>query len=432
MFHDESHRKVAPNYWKFWLSQQKNQHSARALDIGNISLFLTPDIIILSYVSPFTDANRSNGIHNVECNYFDRVSFQWNGKLGANIYIRFNCLSTDFSRIKGVKGIPLRLHMESHLPSDTPGIEKSYCRIKLFRDKGAERKNKDDAKHIEKQLEKLRGKNGETHPFWLAYSQTAPYTVFCDVPSSPIAPPTTLSDIEYARRLSDSSSSTASRDHHHPHHSMMYGAHLQPQPPPPHAAHSAVTGMMLPPVYSPSKIATKRPYPVHAYHHHQTPTSLISPPADPSMATAAAAAAAVAAASSAANGIHDAATATPGPPPYYPMPPSAMHLDMDPTYVPQRRRRIAKLCIFAKFPTETHHRAVYLEQLTLQDLKVKLLDKMMKPDQDIKEIVRYVANKENVVVHVDDTFIQDIPEEQDMEVDLHANDDGSYTLALRY
>lgn len=32
-FHDESHRKVASNYWKFWMSQQKHGQ-ARAIDIG--------------------------------------------------------------------------------------------------------------------------------------------------------------------------------------------------------------------------------------------------------------------------------------------------------------------------------------------------------------------------------------------------------------
>lgn len=142
MFHDESHRKVAPNYWKFWLSQQKNQQTARAIDI---------------------DQGRSVGVHNIETRWFDRITFQWNGKAGATINIRFNCLSTDFSRIKGVKGIPLRLHMETHVVQSEQQqqqhqvVETAFCRIKLFRDKGAERKNKDDAKHIEKQLEKLRG-----------------------------------------------------------------------------------------------------------------------------------------------------------------------------------------------------------------------------------------------------------------------------------
>lgn len=97
--------------------------------------------------------SRSSGAQAIEGRQFDRVSFRWNGKLGASVHIRFNCLSTDFSRIKGVKGIPLRLQIESeqahlfgtaaatashHLrQSHHPHhyIEKTYCRIKLFRDK---------------------------------------------------------------------------------------------------------------------------------------------------------------------------------------------------------------------------------------------------------------------------------------------------------
>lgn len=82
---------------------------------------------------------RSNGAQVIECRQFDRVSFKWNGKIGASVHIRFNCLSTDFSRIKGVKGIPLRLQIESEQTDQQAIIrhqsERTYCRIKLFRDK---------------------------------------------------------------------------------------------------------------------------------------------------------------------------------------------------------------------------------------------------------------------------------------------------------
>lgn len=76
--------------------------------------------------------------------------------------MRFKCLSTDFSRIKGVKGIPLRAQMESHVAANevagTSAVDEvCFCKVKLFRDKGAERKNKDDAKQISKQLEKVYG-----------------------------------------------------------------------------------------------------------------------------------------------------------------------------------------------------------------------------------------------------------------------------------
>lgn len=33
-FHDPSHQKIAVNYWRFWISQQKDSQNARAVDIG--------------------------------------------------------------------------------------------------------------------------------------------------------------------------------------------------------------------------------------------------------------------------------------------------------------------------------------------------------------------------------------------------------------
>jgi hypothetical protein len=90
----------------------------------------------------FIDLTRSNGAQVIECRQFDRVSFKWFGKLGASVHVRFNCLSTDFSRIKGVKGIPLRLQIESEQVDNHQQNamirhhpERTYCRIKLFRDK---------------------------------------------------------------------------------------------------------------------------------------------------------------------------------------------------------------------------------------------------------------------------------------------------------
>ncbi|KAJ8657174.1 hypothetical protein O0I10_007254 [Lichtheimia ornata] len=182
MFHEPSHRKVALNYWKFWLSQQKNPSAARAVTL---------------------DHDQSIGIHNVRFPSFDRISFDWNGRIGAKIFVRFNCLSTDFSRIKGVKGIPLRAQMETKVggiqgPVSTATlqqqdtnptqdyIEQCYCKIKLFRDKGAERKNKDDAKQIGKHLERVYAEgNPRQHPFWLMYNQPKPYSVLNEIPTTP-------------------------------------------------------------------------------------------------------------------------------------------------------------------------------------------------------------------------------------------------------
>ncbi|KAI7831858.1 CP2 transcription factor [Kickxella alabastrina] len=151
-FHEDSHRKGAATYWNFWLNQQENPRVARAIEL---------------------DKAGSIGVVSAETKQFDRVTFQWQGRRGAKIMVRFNCLSTDFSRIKGVKGIPLRIHLDTHYATPAPMgattfsptsansslasgkiIERCYARIKLFRDKGAERKNKDDQRHLDKLWEK--------------------------------------------------------------------------------------------------------------------------------------------------------------------------------------------------------------------------------------------------------------------------------------
>ncbi|ORY07737.1 CP2-domain-containing protein [Basidiobolus meristosporus CBS 931.73] len=166
MFHDDAHRKLANTYWQFWLSQQPNPKTARAVDI---------------------DKAASTGIKNVECSSLDRITFQWNGRKGAKIYIKFNCLSTDFSRIKGVKGIPLRARMETAPDMNPASNEKSFAKVKLFRDKGAERKNKDDQRHLEKIWEKMRGKQQDSNPLLMMFAQASPVTSFIEWSSNDLS-----------------------------------------------------------------------------------------------------------------------------------------------------------------------------------------------------------------------------------------------------
>ncbi|KAJ2844066.1 hypothetical protein GGI22_007002, partial [Coemansia erecta] len=92
-FHDGPNRQSASRNWNFWLSQQDNPHTACAMDLDN---------------------EASVGLENSENKDMDRVTFQWHGQHGAKVVIRFNCLSTDFSKLKGVKGFTLRLHMDTY------------------------------------------------------------------------------------------------------------------------------------------------------------------------------------------------------------------------------------------------------------------------------------------------------------------------------
>ncbi|KAI0458240.1 CP2 transcription factor-domain-containing protein [Xylaria acuta] len=99
---------------------------------------------------------------------FDGFCVTWtpgvNSVAECNIAFRFNFLSTDFSHSKGVKGIPVRLcaktsvtsTAESSPPDPVPVAEICYCKVKLFRDHGAERKLSNDVAHIKKTIDKLK------------------------------------------------------------------------------------------------------------------------------------------------------------------------------------------------------------------------------------------------------------------------------------
>ena len=104
----------------------------------------------------------------LESSSFDGFSVIWtpgaNGAAEVNIAVRFNFLSTDFSHSKGVKGIPIRLCAKtSPYPIDTSkpppsdgSVEVCFCKAKLFRDHGAERKLSNDIAHVKKSIDKLK------------------------------------------------------------------------------------------------------------------------------------------------------------------------------------------------------------------------------------------------------------------------------------
>ncbi|XP_071372772.1 grainyhead-like protein 2 homolog isoform X2 [Centroberyx affinis] len=130
--------------WKFWHSRQ---HTAkqRVLDIAD-------------YKESF------NTIGNVEEIAYNAVSFTWDVNEEAKVFISVNCLSTDFSSQKGVKGTPLMIQIDtySYNGCSSRPIHRAFTQIKVFCDKGAERKLRDEEK---KQLrKKTKGKNGNPGP----------------------------------------------------------------------------------------------------------------------------------------------------------------------------------------------------------------------------------------------------------------------------
>ncbi|KAL1835560.1 hypothetical protein VTJ49DRAFT_6456 [Mycothermus thermophilus] len=109
----------------------------------------------------------------IESESFDGFSVIWTpapgGPAECIVCMRFNFLSTDFSHSKGVKGIPVRLCAKTQQlganssPSPPPQAgdtssapEIAYCKVKLFRDHGAERKLANDMAHVKKSIDKLK------------------------------------------------------------------------------------------------------------------------------------------------------------------------------------------------------------------------------------------------------------------------------------
>ncbi|XP_068093839.1 grainyhead-like protein 2 homolog [Hyperolius riggenbachi] len=173
VFSEDKNRDEQLKYWKYWHSRQ---HTAkqRVLDIAD-------------YKESF------NTIGNIEEIAYNAVSFTWDVNEEAKIFITVNCLSTDFSSQKGVKGLPLMIQIDTYSYNNRSNkpIHRAYCQIKVFCDKGAERKIRDEER---KQNRK----------------KVKPQTASAQAPSSNSSPESKLavpplkkSDITYFKTMSD-------------------------------------------------------------------------------------------------------------------------------------------------------------------------------------------------------------------------------------
>uniref|UniRef100_A0A673C7I4 Grh/CP2 DB domain-containing protein n=1 Tax=Sphaeramia orbicularis TaxID=375764 RepID=A0A673C7I4_9TELE len=142
VFGEEKCRDDQLKHWKYWHSRQ---HTAkqRCLDIAD-------------YKESF------NTIGNIEEISYNAISFTWDTNEEAKIFVSVNCLSTDFSSQKGVKGLPLNLQIDTYSYNNRSNkpIHRAYCQIKVFCDKGAERKIRDE----ERKQSRRKGKVTEHNP----------------------------------------------------------------------------------------------------------------------------------------------------------------------------------------------------------------------------------------------------------------------------
>lgn len=167
VFGEDKSRDDQLKNWKYWHSRQ---HTAkqRVLDIAD-------------YKESFST------IGNVEEIAYNAVSFTWDVSEEAKVFISVNCLSTDFSSQKGVKGMPLIIQIDtySYNSCSSRPIHRAFAQIKVFCDKGAERKLRDEEK---KQLRRRsKGKNsssGQNSPIRRAESTL--FKSMLDLDSQPV------------------------------------------------------------------------------------------------------------------------------------------------------------------------------------------------------------------------------------------------------
>lgn len=140
VFSEDKNRDEQLKYWKYWHSRQ---HTAkqRVLDIAD-------------YKESF------NTIGNIEEIAYNAISFTWDVNEEAKIFITVNCLSTDFSSQKGVKGLPLMIQIDTYSYNNRSNkpLHRAYLQIKVFCDKGAERKIRDEERKLFRK--KAKGKDG--------------------------------------------------------------------------------------------------------------------------------------------------------------------------------------------------------------------------------------------------------------------------------
>jgi hypothetical protein len=157
-FEDEQQRQRPATCWQLW---KEGRGTNEAHQRGG-------KLQAVEYVEASQPAESDDKRTRIELDTasFDGFSVIWtpgmNGMAECNIAVRFNFLSTDFSHSKGVKGIPVRLCAKTHTmsngsPHSAPDLaEVAFCKVKLFRDHGAERKLSNDVAHVKKTIDKLK------------------------------------------------------------------------------------------------------------------------------------------------------------------------------------------------------------------------------------------------------------------------------------
>ncbi|OWK16873.1 TFCP2, partial [Cervus elaphus hippelaphus] len=89
-------------------------------------------------------------------NQLNTVEFLWDPAKRTSVFIQVHCISTEFTMRKhgGEKGVPFRVQIDTFKENEngeyTEHLHSASCQIKVFKPKGADRKQKTDREKMEK------------------------------------------------------------------------------------------------------------------------------------------------------------------------------------------------------------------------------------------------------------------------------------------
>ncbi|KAH7378525.1 CP2 transcription factor [Cadophora sp. MPI-SDFR-AT-0126] len=153
-FDDEQDQQGSASRWQIW-EETRGTRDALDRDGRLRAIELVEDLLVENdYQGTRVDFDKAS---------FDGFSVIWmpahEEAPGCNVSVRFNVLSTDFTRSKGVQAASLRLCAKTEVRSSgsVPGhAELVFCKAKVFRDHGAERKLSNDTAQAMNTIDKLK------------------------------------------------------------------------------------------------------------------------------------------------------------------------------------------------------------------------------------------------------------------------------------
>ncbi|XP_077644743.1 alpha-globin transcription factor CP2 [Lonchura striata] len=118
------------------------------------------------------------------------VEFLWDPSKRTSVFIQVHCISTEFTLRKhgGEKGVPFRVQIDTFRESEsgeyTEHLHSASCQIKVFKPKGADRKQKTDREKMEKRTPHEKEKYQPSYETTIL-TECSPWPEVTYVPSAP-------------------------------------------------------------------------------------------------------------------------------------------------------------------------------------------------------------------------------------------------------